>query len=342
MKKITFVSSIIWIIFSLLCLNAFADGELKFAELGNFGLENGKFIKDCKVGFRTYGKLNKDRSNAVFFPTWFAGTSEEIFVLGYIGKGKAIDTEKFFVIAFDNIGNGISSSPSNSTTQPSKDFPEFTLMDMVKAGHTLITKHFKIDKLHAIVGISMGGAQVFQWIVSYPELAKKAVSISGTTKMTPYDILFWQSEINALNTGMGCIKDGSVMRTIAPLHMVASKTPDYFAKKVKNNEIPDMLAKMEEALSKYNPYNWLWQLKAMMTHDIFRQFGGSEEMAAKTVRAKLLVITAEQDYMVYPGPGLSFARLTGAETFKIKSDCGHYLFICEIPALQTVISKFLE
>ncbi len=341
MKKFAFI---LWvnIIFFLFSINVFAEGELKFFELGNFTLENGSVIKDCKVGYRTYGRLNEDKSNVVFFPTWFAGTSEEIFALGYIGPGKAINTDRFFVIAFDNIGNGVSSSPSNSHTQKEKDFPAFNLNDMLRAGYLLVAEHLKINRLHAIVGISMGGAQVFQWITSYPDLAKKAVSISGTTKMTSYDILFWQSEIKALTTAMDCIKDGNVMHTIAPLHMLASKTPDYFVKKVKDSELPEMLKKMEESLRLYNPYNWLWQLKAIMAHDVFKPFNGSEEMAAKKVTAKLLVITAEQDYMVNPEPSLRFARLTDAKTLKIKSECGHYAFICDLTTIQKAVSTFLE
>lgn len=332
---IVWVSILIFLLYS----NVFADGELKFASLGNFSLENGKVIKDCKVGYRTYGKLNNDKTNVVFFPTWFAGTSEEIFNFDYIGKGKAIDTEKFFVIAFDNIGNGVSSSPSNSNTKPDKEFPEFTLMDMVRTGHALLTEHLKINKLHAIVGISMGGAQVFQWVTTYPEFAKKGVSISGTTNMTPYDILFWQSEIKLITCAMNCIKHSNPVQVVAPLHMLASRTPEYFTKKIKTSELPEMLKKMEEGLSKYNPYNWLWQLKAIIGHDMFKQFGGSEEKAAKAVKTRLLVITAEQDYMVNPEPGLKFACLTKAE---VLNDCGHFLFVCEIPKLQAAIAQFLE
>jgi len=329
-------------IFILTCGGVFADGELKYARLGDFSLESGKAIKDCVVGYRTFGRLNKDRSNVVFFPTWFAGTSEELSNIGFIGAGKAVDTEKFFVIAFDNIGNGISSSPSNSRTQPGKEFPEFSLRDMVRAGYVLLTEHLKIDRLHAIVGISMGGAQAFQWVISYPDLAKKAISISGTTKMTPHDLLFWQAEINAITTAMNCSANGTAVRVVAPLHMLASKTPHYFATKVKNSELSEMLKNTGESLSKYNPYNWIWQLKALMTHDIFRQFGGSEEEAAKTVRAKMLVMVADHDYMVYPGPGLNFARQINAEISKLPGDCGHYSFLCEKSVLQNVVASFLS
>jgi len=336
---------VIWVIsiFLWTCGSAFAEGELKFAELADFSLENGKVIRECRVGYRTFGKMNQEKSNIVFFPTWFAGTSEELIFLGFIGAGKAVDTEKYFVIAFDNIGNGVSSSPSNSKTQQENTFPEFSSMDMVRAGYILLTEHLRINRIHAIVGISMGGMNVFQWVVSYPGFMNKAVSISGTTKPTSYDLLLWQAEIQVINAAMNCKKEeGLAMKTVAPFHTLVARTPHYFATKIKSDEFAETLARAEESLKKYNPYNWLWQMKAMMTHDIFKQFGGSVDRAAKAVRARLLVVTAEQDYMVYPEPGLVFAKSLKAETFRLPGDCGHFSFLCEKAVLQSVVASFLE
>jgi len=340
----TMIIRAVWtvVIFLFACGGVFAEGELKFAELGDFPLENGKVIRECRLGYRTFGKMNQKQSNVVFFPTWFSGTSEELVALGFIGAGKAVDTEKYFVIAFDNIGNGVSSSPSNSKTQPGAAFPEFSSKDMSKAGHVLLTEHLRIKRIHAIVGISMGGMQAFQWIVSYPDFMKKAVSISGTTKLTSYDLLLWQAEIQAIDTAMNCKKEyGQAMKAVAPIHMLASRTPHYFATNIKGDAFMEALAGTEEMLKTYNPYNWLRQMKAMMKHDIFKQFGGSEQ-AAKAVRAKVLVVAAGQDFMVYPEPGLAFAGSLNAETFRLPGDCGHLSFLCEKVVLQSVVASFLE
>ena len=234
------------------------DGELRFAEIGDFLLESGKVIKDCRLGYRTFGKINADKSNIVLFPTWFMGTTEEILSTGFVGAGKIVDTEKHFVIAFDNIGGGVSSSPSNSKAQPDKTFPEFSLRDMVKAQYILLSEHLHIKGVHAVVGISMGGMQALQWIVMYPDFMKKAVSILGTTRTTAYDLLVWQSEIYAIEAALVCKDKGyNALRPIVPFHMLALKTPHYYASKVKNDELNEMIVQTEEALKKIlDPSLW--------------------------------------------------------------------------------------
>ncbi|MEK7753536.1 MAG: alpha/beta fold hydrolase, partial [Acidobacteriota bacterium] len=144
-----------------------ADGEQKFFAIGEFQLESGAAIRECRIGYRTYGALNADKSNAVLFPAWFTGTSKVPEQYFGTGPAKMIDTSKYFVVAVDALANGVSSSPSNSASQPRLAFPKITIRDMVNSQRRLITEVFGIKQLHAVVGISMGGMQAFQWAVSY-------------------------------------------------------------------------------------------------------------------------------------------------------------------------------
>ena len=101
--------------------------ELQFADLGDFKLENGDAIRDCRIGFRTFGTLNNKHSNAILFLTCFGCTSEQMAaVLPHLGL------EKYYVIIVDALGNGISSSPSNGRLQARMNFPQFTVRDMVQ------------------------------------------------------------------------------------------------------------------------------------------------------------------------------------------------------------------
>src|ERR1035438_6144272 len=128
------------IIFSLVLLfriltmqNAFAqtpiDKHQQFVSLGNFPLENGQQINDCKIGFRTFGKLNAKRSNAVIYPT--GGGTTTFMIESFFGAGLDVDTTRFYLILIDALGNGVSSSPSNSICQPKTSFPQFSIKDMV-------------------------------------------------------------------------------------------------------------------------------------------------------------------------------------------------------------------
>src|SRR5947209_14978756 len=186
----------------LLCLLA-AKGaavaqELKFARLGDFKLESGEVIRDCRVGYRTFGALNGERSNAILVPTWASGTTEQL--LSNFGQGRLVDTTKYYVIAVDALGNGVSPSPSNSTTQPRMSFPRFTVRDMVNTQHELLTKVLHINHLKAVTGISMGGMQTFQWMVSYPDFMDKGVPIVGSPRVTPYDLVFLRTQLRAIMT----------------------------------------------------------------------------------------------------------------------------------------------
>jgi homoserine O-acetyltransferase/O-succinyltransferase len=170
--------------------------EQKFGDLGDFKLESGAVIRDCRIGYHTLGKLNDDKSNAVLWPTWFTGSSEQLAPL--VGPDGYVDSSRFFVILVDALGNGVSSSPSNSSVQPHMDFPVFTIGDMVNTQHRLLTEKLGINHLRAVMGISMGGMQTFQWIVSYPEFMDKAVAIVGSPRLTAYDLLLWRSEASAI------------------------------------------------------------------------------------------------------------------------------------------------
>ena len=121
------------------CLVALAaeEPEQKFASLGDFRLENGQEIKNLKLGYRTAGGLNAAKSNAVLFPTWFTGTTKDL--VDFVGPGKLVDSSKYFVILVDALGDGVSSSPSNSREQPHMRFPRINMRDMVRAEYELAT-----------------------------------------------------------------------------------------------------------------------------------------------------------------------------------------------------------
>src|SRR5882762_10301679 len=125
---------------------AFAQ-DLQFAELGDFKLQSGAVIRDCRIGYRTFGKLAADKSNVIVFTTWASGTTEQ--AKSIIGPGKLMDSDKYYVVAIDALANGVSSSPSNSRQQPRMGFPRFTLRDTVNTQHKLLMKVLPLNLLKA-------------------------------------------------------------------------------------------------------------------------------------------------------------------------------------------------
>ncbi len=332
----------------LFCLASVAAAqEIKFAPLGDFRLENGETIRDLQIGYRTVGTLNADKSNAILWPTWFTGTSAQL--LGFVGPGKLLDSSKYFVILVDALGDGVTTSPSNSVDQPHMRFPELTIRDMVNAEYKLATERLGLKHLRAVIGISMGGMQTFQWMVSYPEFMDKAIPVVGSPKLTSYDLLLWTAEEHAIeadaawNHGDYASMPVAGMRTAMDIHILNLTTPAYRVAQTPPDKFPAFLAQSEQDLMKsFDANDWIRQLQAMMAQDVSKPFAGSMEKAAAAVRAQVLVIPATQDHMVNPTPALNFARLLHAQTLELTSNCGHLSPGCEGKKMDSAIQEFLE
>ncbi len=305
-----------------------AAQEQRFAQLGDFKLENGQTIRDCRIGYRTFGQLNAARSNAVLFPTWFTGNTAAL--IPYIGPGNMVDSSKFFVIAVDALGDGVSSSPSTSKVQPGGKFPRFTIRDMVGSQYRLLTTTLGIRHLYAVTGISMGGMQTFEWMSAHPDFMDKAIPIVGTPRLTSTDLILWQAELNALESARSL---DAGMSTVAAIHAFALTTPEYRAGHTPAANYKAFLAEQEQGTAKtFTPHDWLRQLQAMMALDAYRP---------NAIHARTLVVVSLNDHMVNPQPALDLARLIKAKTLEVDTDCGHLLFDCEGPKVRSAVSAFL-
>jgi homoserine O-acetyltransferase len=313
-----------------------AQPALQTADLDTCTLENGGTIQNCTIGYRTAGTLNADRSNAILFPTWFSGTTDDL--TGQMGPNGLVDTSRYHVIFVDALGNGVSSSPSTSTAQADSTFPVFTVEDMVHTQHRLLTEHMNVDSLHAVLGTSMGGMQTFAWMTQYPEFMDKAVPIAGTPRLTPQDRLLWQAELRAFRTAA---TPQQAMRTIAAIHSLHLQTPTTLAR-MDSTEFREFFGAQESAILEFDPYDWAWQLKAMLQHDITDSFGSSLKKTAEAVEADAIVVTVEQDHMVNPIPAQRFAETLGAKELRLNTPCGHLGTGCKQDTVATTVRRFLR
>ncbi len=316
-----------------------------FADLGDLKLASGAVIHEFRLGYRTIGQLNAEKSNAILWPTWLGGTSSDL--LAYVGPENVVDSKKYFAILVDSIGNGISTSPSNSKLQARMNFPEFTIRDMVESERRLVTEVFHIPHLYAVMGISMGGMQTFEWATAYPDFMDLAIPMAGSPRSTSYDKLLWTAEIDALELdpawkdgkgdgamtgGFGVFNEIDSMNITSPAYRVSRTSPEDFGKFL-------TATREEQVGDAATAWNAIRQRQAIISHDIPAEYNTSLEAAAKRVRAKMLVIISPEDHMVNPTPALAFAAAIGAPVVSLNSSCGHLSLDCI--AVGPVVAKFL-
>ncbi len=321
-----------------------AAQEQQFANLGDLKLESGEVLQDCRLGYRTLGTLNADKSNAILFPTWAGGRSEQL--VGNVGPGKMADSSRYFVILVDALSNGVSSSPSNSARQPRMRFPRITIRDMVEAEHLLLTRVMGINHVRAVMGISMGGMQTFQWMVAYPDFMDRAIPIVGSPRLGAYDLVHWQAQIDAIVNDPawhgGDYTGNPARGADYEFANILLTTPERYNRTHTREQAMRELAQARASAGGSDANDKIRQTEAMMALNVAAPFGDSLEKAAAAVKAKVLIVVGKRDHTVTPGPAIEFARLLHADLIELDDECGHQYGYCEDERVQKAAAEFVD
>jgi homoserine O-acetyltransferase len=333
------VSCIVW------SLDGLADdaneSRQEYAEFSECRLLSGESISPCRIGYRTYGTLDADRTNAILVPTWYTGTSADH---AYLVSPELIDPDRYFVIIVDALANGVSSSPSNSETQANGRFPRITITDMVNSQHRLLTEVLEIPSLHAVVGLSMGGMQAFEWTVRYPGFLSKAVAAIGSPQLPAFDIAVWttMNRLLALYRECECREALEAMAGFGMTFLVPTMLEQEVGRKDAVSTIAARGQAQLESISMGQTWDQQRQAEAMISHDIGRDFGGDLRQAAERVESEFLIIIGADDRVVTPQPARDFAALIDAQLIELDEDCGHGDPRCAPDEFATLVRGFLS
>lgn len=315
----------------------------QFHALGDVPLEQGGVIRDCRLGYRTAGTLNADRSNAILFTTWHTGTSEEAASL--LAPDKLFDPAAYYVIVVDAIGNGVSCSPSNSKRQHGTAFPAFTIRDMVAAEHRLLTEKLGITHLKAVLGYSMGAMQTYQWLASYPGMVDVAIAIAGTPRLAAPDQLLMHTLDQAMAADPAYARGRYHKNPVLPLYQLVFSmnfsSPAYRAAQTPPAAFPQFYrdtTALDPAAADAN--NSRWQIRAMLAHDIAP--GAPLDAVAARSQAKVHTIVMRQDHFIYPGTALAFAKQVPGRTTVLETECGHAALECDMASIRNAVEQALR
>jgi homoserine O-acetyltransferase len=271
---------------------------------GELGLESGEIIRDFELSYVTHGKLNEARDNAMLVTVSLTGNHHRLDWL--IGPGRALDTKRYFIVCADPIGNGLTSSPSNSVAQPGMRFPRFCLRDMVHSQHRLLTEELHIDTLHCVVGASMGGMQALQWAVSHPDFMRCVVAMTPMARTAPWAVAVVETARRALMADPAWNGDAFTgypergwRAWSGVMSVLAGRTPDALAEVFENPL--DVLPWMERLTAdnlanSFDATDWLYQSWAYQDHDVGTTPGfRSTQEALASIRAQTLILTPPLD-----------------------------------------------
>ncbi|NGQ94411.1 homoserine O-acetyltransferase [Brevibacillus sp. SYP-B805] len=348
------------------------------ARLGQITLESGEVLSEVEVGYQTYGTYEPEKGNAVLVchaltgDVYAAGDGErQGWWDGLIGPGKVVDTNKYFVICSNVLGGCYGTTgPASICPETGKpygsSFPVVTIRDMVRVQRRLLSV-LGVERLYAVIGGSMGGMQVYEWLVEYPDMMDVGVPIATCARMSAVGIAYNDVGRQAICSdpewkdgdyypGEGPRQGLSIARMVGMLtYRTAELFEERFGRNLRDsvaNPLTDSVFEIESYLryqgeklvKRFDANSYLYLLKAMDTHDIGRDRGGLKEAIAH-IKARVLAIGIVND-LIYPVDHqqemVALMKQCGVdvEFYTIESKYGHDAFLVDFPKFAPLLEPY--
>lgn len=314
------------------------QGDFKLYDLGNLTLESGETLRGAKLAYRTFGRLNEEKSNAILVTTWFSGTGKVMQDV-YVGPDHALDPDRYFIIIVDQLGSGVSSSPQNTPApQTMAKFPKLGIGDDVRAQHRMLTDLFGIEQLALVVGGSMGGQQVYEWAVAYPQMVARAAPIAATARISLHQQIFVETLKEAITSDPRwnggwyssslAVRDG--MDRMARIVATLGWSTQFYQEErwrsiVGMSSLDDFInGVMKAYFEPMDPNVLLCAMHKWQRADVSRHAGGDLTRALARVEARTMVMPISHDGFFPPEECEADCRLVpGAVLRVIQSPEGH-------------------
>lgn len=339
--------------------------ETGIVDIGSLTLESGTVLDQVHLA---YEWAKKENAPTVLVCHALTGNHQAIgdeaqpgWWNGLVGVGKSIDTNNFSVISFNVLGGcGGSTGPASINPETNElyrnGFPEITIRDMVHAERKALSV-LGIERLHTIIGGSLGGMRVLEWGIMYPDDMDILIPIAVTPALSAYGIAFNCIGLHAIESDEGFANgeytDSAEVKgfeTARMAGMVTYRSDQLFNDRFARNESDSGGYEVESYLhyvgkkltAKFDPNSYCTLLRALNTHDIGRGRGGIKE-SVKHIKARTVILGFTLDLIYPPDTIRSFAHLLPNSSFcLINTAYGHDGFLTEFEKWGPVIRQFME
>ncbi len=281
-------------------------------QLGPVDLQRGGHLEQARLAYKTYGQLNAAKDNVIVLPTFYTGS--HMRNEGFFGAGRAIDPAKHFIVSVNLMGNGLSSSPSN--TPPPHDGPRFpvvTLWDNVACQHRLLTEGLGVDRIALVAGWSMAGCQSYQWAAQYPDMVEAILPFCASAKTSSHNIVFLEGVKAALcadqdwNGGDYTSPPVRGLKAFGRVYAGWAFSQTWYREKLHKTigfeTFEDLLVDWEnDHAENWDANNLLAKLRTWQLGDVSDNavYGGDFEQALRAIKARAILLPCTQDLYFPP------------------------------------------
>jgi homoserine O-acetyltransferase len=323
----------------------------KVFRLGEVKLQSGERLPDARLAYQTYGSLNEAKDNVVLLPTFYTGSHGRNE--GYFGAGRALDPARHFIVSVNLMGNGISSSPSNTPAPfDGPRFPKVTLYDNVACQQRLLSEVFGIEQLALVAGWSMAGCQSYQWAAQFPDKVKAILPFCASAKTSPHNIVFLEGVKAALqadgdwNGGDYASPPKRGLRAFGRVYAGWAFSQTFYReghyRKLGFETFEELLAGWEQDNLAWDANDllaklWAWQQGDISANDLYQR---DFPRALGAIRARAIVIPCTQDLYFPPEDNaIEVGHMAKAELRPFDSPWGHCV---ASPGNEPAFERFLD
>lgn len=324
-----------------------------------FRLESGATLPDFQLAYTTYGTLNKERDNVVWVCHALTGSADFTdWWCGLFGEGKLYNPQEWFVVCANTLGGCYGStgplSINPETQQPYyHDFPQFTNRDVV-AAFDLLRLHLGLDRVHTLIGGSLGGQQALEWALQKPRVFERLIHVASNARHSPWGIAFNESQRMAIRQDPTWATDSETagkegLKTARAIAMLSYRHYNTYAETQQEpgNSITDnfraasyQVYQGEKLANRFNAFTYWLLSKAMDSHHVGRERGSLEKALAQ-LKSRCLFVGVDTDILFPVEEQLFLHEHVAGSSFQlIRSNYGHDGFLVEFGQLTEAILHF--